>query len=214
MSLATQAKLLRVLEYKEFERLGGESTVHSDFRIIIASNTDLEKAVKNGTFREDLYYRLKVTGITIPPLRERRSDIPLLVEHFLKKYYLKTGRLVERVTDQAMNQLISFDWPGNIRQLQNVLENALVMERSNILSSKYLPGTLNSDTDNCKQEKRIIHYDTSASLNEIVGSFEAVIVREALEKCAWDRQRAAKLLGVHLNTVKNKISKHSISKPK
>ncbi len=123
MSLAMQAKLLRVIEFKEFERLGGENTLRSDFRVISASNADMKEAVATHEFREDLYYRLNVASICIPPLRERRSDIPLLVEHFLVRYYRKTGRQVRGLTDSAMNRLIAYGWPGNVRQLQNVLDS-------------------------------------------------------------------------------------------
>jgi DNA-binding NtrC family response regulator len=214
MSLPTQAKLLRVIELKEFERLGGERTLRSDFRVVAASNADLEAAMKDKKFRTDLYYRLNVAHTTIPSLRERRSDIPLLVEHFLKRHNRKTGMQMKSVTDQAMNQLISFDWPGNVRQLQNVLENALVMEDGETLSGSHFPGASEGKQGEDSRETRVVEFDASASLNEAVGAFEAVLVREALEKCAWDRKKAAELLGVHLNTVKNKIAKYNISKPR
>jgi DNA-binding NtrC family response regulator len=213
MSLATQAKLLRVIEFKEFERLGGEATLRSDFRIVAASNADLEAAIGDKRFRKDLYYRLNVAHKTIPPLRERRSDIPLLVEHFLKRHNRKTGMQMRNLTDQAMNQLISYDWPGNVRQLQNVLENALVMEDTETLSGSHFPGPPDLVPGDDSKETRVVEFDASASLDKAVGAFEAVLVREALEKCAWDRKKAAELLGVHLNTVKNKIAKYGISKP-
>ena len=214
MSLATQAKLLRVIEFKEFERLGGESALRSDFRVVAASNANLEEAVKDNRFREDLFYRLNVAHITIPPLRERRSDIPLLVEHILEEHYRKTGIQVKNPTDRAMNQLISYDWPGNVRQLRNVLENALVMEDGETLSGSHFPGASGRALKDDPKEARVVEYDASASLSEAVDAFESMLVREALEKCAWDRKKAAELLGVHLNTVKNKIAKYNISKPR
>ncbi len=214
MTLATQAKLLRVVEFKEFERLGGENTLRSDFRVVAASNADLEEAVRKNTFREDLYYRLNVAHTTIPPLRERRSDIPLLVEHFLRRYHRKTGRHVKGPGDQAMNQLISYAWPGNVRQLQNVLENALVMNGEGAISGRHFPGASSHEPADGNRETRVVEFDDSASLNEVVGVFESMLVREALEKCAWDRKKAADMLGVHLNTIKNKIAKYSISKPR
>jgi DNA-binding NtrC family response regulator len=213
MSLSVQAKILRVIEFKEFERLGAENTLRSDFRVVAASNADLTEAIENKEFREDLFYRLNVAAIRIPPLRERRGDIPPLVEHFLQGYYRRTGRKIERVADDAMNHLISYDWPGNVRQLQNVIENALVMGDGEVLNSDLLRGNIVSDKSD---EGRVytVRVKHSGSLVQVLGDFEAMLIRDALERCSWDRQRAAGSLGVHLNTVKNKIAKYAIAKPR
>ena len=213
MSLSVQTKILRVIEFKEFERLGGENSLQSDFRVIVASNADLMEAVKNKEFREDLFYRLNVAAIRIPPLRERRADIPLLVEHFLQGYYHRTGRKIERVADDAMNHLISYNWPGNVRQLRNVIENALVMGEGEVLTFNQLRGNIVSDeSDNGRAYTvRVKH---PVSLEQALNDFEALLVRDTLEKCSWDRQRAADSLGVHLNTIKNKIAKYAIVKPR
>jgi len=212
MSLAMQAKVLRVIELKEFERLGGETTVRSDFRVIAASNINLEEAVKAQKFREDLYYRLNVASIHIAPLRERRSDIPLLLNHFLECYYHKTGRFSKGFTDEAMNYLISYDWPGNVRQLQNVIEMALIMEDGIIASSKYFPDAIVSNNSS-DEDVYTVRAKRTAPLGEATGVFESMLIRKALDKCSWDRQKAADLLNVHLNTLKNKIAKYGISKP-
>lgn len=212
MSLATQAKVLRVIELKEFERLGGENTVRSDFRVIAASNMNLEEAVKAQKFREDLYYRLNVASIHIAPLRDRCLDIPLLVNHFLECLYHKTGRLSKGFTNEAMNYLISYDWPGNVRQLQNVIEMALIMEDELIVSSKYFPDTIVS-SNSSDEDVHTVGTKSSASLGEAVDTFESMLIRKALDKCSWDRQKAADFLNVHLNTLKNKIVKYGISKP-
>ena len=210
MELGVQAKLLRVIEFKEFERLGAEVALKSDFRLISASNTSLGEETKVDNFREDLFYRLNVTSIEIPPLRKRRSDIAFLIEHFLNRYYKKTGKLIKGISDSAMNKLISYEWPGNVRQLQNVLENAIIMEDKEILSEKYLIGSQliekNNEPKTAKEE--------NSQLQDAIGVFEARLVKNALEKCSWNKQKAADFLGVHINTLKNKMSKYSISAPR
>jgi DNA-binding NtrC family response regulator len=120
---------------------------------------------------------------------------------------------VKHLTDQAMNQLISYGWPGNVRQLRNVLENSLVMEDGEIITGVHFPGAPDHRSGDASRETRVVEFDAPASLSEAVGAFESMLVREALEKCAWDRKQAAEMLGVHLNTIKNKIAKYNISKP-
>ena len=125
--MKTQMDLLRVLETKQFTRVGGNETIKVDFRIICATNKDLEKAVKDGTFREDLYYRLNVFTIVLPPLRERKSDIPLLADYFVKKYAAAMGKQIDSISPEAMDVLVRYDWPGNVRELENAIERAMVV---------------------------------------------------------------------------------------
>src|SRR5438270_5259416 len=133
MNLSTQVKLLRVLQEKEFERLGGIETIKVNVRVIAATNKDLEKAIAAGTFREDLYYRLNVYTIFVPPLRERKSDVLLLADHFLEKYAREHGKSIKRISTPAIDMLTSYHWPGNVRELENIIERAVLVCETNVL---------------------------------------------------------------------------------
>ncbi|MCD6079917.1 MAG: sigma-54-dependent Fis family transcriptional regulator, partial [Candidatus Omnitrophica bacterium] len=165
MPLFTQAKILRVLQEKEIERLGSEKTVKVDVRIISATNVDLAQAVKEGRFREDLYYRLNVFRIHLPPLRERKEDIPLLVLHFLKKYSLR-DRVIQAISIEALEKLINYDWPGNVRELENVIQRAIILTRGNILESSHIQGLKEevvSRRRTIKFRKKILPLNTAIS---------------------------------------------------
>lgn len=145
---ATQVKLLRVLQEKTFERVGGEETIEVDVRVIAATNKNLEEEVKAGRFREDLYYRLNVVNIQVPPLRERKDDIPLLIDNFLKKFATENGKEISGIDDKAKNILYNYDWPGNIRQLQNCIESACIMSSGGIIKAEDLPPSVKEESKN------------------------------------------------------------------
>lgn len=200
--LFLQSKLLRVLQEKEVERLGGLHPVKVDVRIITATNRNIEEAVKQGVFREDLYYRLKVVAIPLPPLRERREDIPLLFDHFLKKFNDRHNRNIKGITSEARDILIKHDYPGNVRELENVIERAVILTRGDHISKEDLPLTP-AGTDSV-QEKR---------MKDTVGALEKRMITEALINTDWVQTKAASALGLSERMLRYKIKKHNIVKP-
>jgi len=200
--LPLQSKLLRVIQEKEVERLGGLHPVKVDVRIITATNRNIEEEVKKGAFREDLYYRLKVVAIPLPPLRERREDIPLLIDHFLKRFNDRHNRGIKGVTSEARDILIKHDYPGNVRELENVIERAVVLTRGNYISKEDLP-LVPAGTDSA-QEKR---------MKDTVGALEKRMITEALINADWVQTRAASALGLSERMLRYKIKKHNIVKP-
>ena len=187
-----QVKLLRVLQERRFERVGGEEPVEVDVRVLAATNSDLKERVEAGAFREDLYYRLNVIPIHVPPLRERREDIPLLVDHFLRKYQMVTGKGINRIHDRAMDMLVSHRWPGNVRQLENAIEYAFARARTDILTVDLLPPDV-------REEMLSTPIPTDAG--------EAARIRRALERQQWHHGRAAKELGMSRTTLWRKMKK-------
>jgi two-component system response regulator AtoC len=201
-----QAKILRVLESKEIERIGGTKPIKVDVRIITSTNIDLKKAVKEGIFREDLYFRLNVIPIHLPPLRERKEDIPLLIEHFLKEYNQQFNKNIKGVTLRAMETLKEYYWPGNVRELQNVLERLVVLARNeDFISHKHLPVELFIHKGGIKTQ--------GLTLKEAKNRFEKEFISAILEKVDWNQAKAAKLLGIHRNTVVLKIKELNIKPP-
>lgn len=184
---ATQAKLLRVLQERQFERLGSTHSINVDVRIIAATNRNLEEAIKSGRFREDLYYRLNVISLTLPPLRERRDDIPLLAYYFIEKYSKKCKRLVSGISPEARACLVAYDWPGNVRELENAIERAIVLGNSEVIVPEDLPETL---LTNSVPEKLPDYHE---AMNEM----KKKIILGAIEKASGNYTQAAKLLGIH-----------------
>jgi two-component system, NtrC family, response regulator AtoC len=213
---ATQLKLLRVLENRVVRRLGGSSDIPVEVRIIAATNKDLKKAVDEKTFREDLYYRLKVFEINLPALRNRKGDIPLLAEHFLQQYNLQFRKKITRIDPLAIEMLMKYDWPGNIRELRNVLERAVILEPDNLLHIDSLPSEINVILEEEMQnvvssgEARAFHsteYPTEgASLFEV----EKQMLIKALEKAGYNQTRASKLLGISRDTLRYRMKKYSL----
>ncbi len=212
MSPQLQVKLLRVLQEQEFERLGGMRTIKCDVRIIAATNKDLEKAVKKGTFREDLYYRLKVIPIQIPPLRERRGDIPLLVHHFLEQMNKAKKKKIRGISKEAMEILEAYDWPGNVRELENVIERMVILAESDYLTVEDLPERIARTRVSLKPEASVIP-DEGVSLSHAVSEYEKKLIISALEKTGWVKNRAAKLLKMNRTTLVEKIKKQGIERP-
>jgi DNA-binding NtrC family response regulator len=206
MSLETQAKILRVLQDRRFMHLGGVQEIQVDVRIIAATNIDLRQLVREGRFREDLFYRLNVITIELPPLRQRREDIPLLVQFFLKKYAEENDRPVRRITPEALRPLMSYSWPGNVRELENVIERAVVLSSGTDITIDLLPDNLLG-----RGSSLTLHDPpTDASLFEIVEDVEKRIINDMLEKCNWNQTEAAERFKVPLSTLNQKIRRLNI----
>ncbi|HIC91845.1 MAG TPA: sigma-54-dependent Fis family transcriptional regulator [Syntrophaceae bacterium] len=209
MSPSTQAKVLRVLEQKEIERIGSKRPIIVDVRIIAATNKDLEQEVISKRFREDLFYRLNVIHIYIPPLRERRGDIPLLVEHFLKKCSRKLGKDVRGISSYALRTLIDYDFPGNVRELENMIERGVALETSNIV----LPESL--VLSHYKREGKIPKPPSippqGIDLEEQVSKFEKDLIFKALDMARGSRMKAAQLLNISFRSLRYKLKKYGIS---
>jgi two-component system NtrC family response regulator len=205
IALQTQVKLLRALQFGEFERVGGSKTIKVEVRVITATNRNLEDLIKKGLFREDLFYRINVVTVTIPPLRERKSDIPILINHFIKKYSLENNKMVEGISQEAQDFLMRYGFPGNIRELENIIERAVVMTREPLITSADLPAGLSPlDT-----KVNLDPNDFSVSFPEKVAAFEAALIDAALELKNGNQSRAAELLGIserHLRSRMNKLN--------
>jgi two-component system, NtrC family, response regulator PilR len=189
-----QVKLLRAVQEKSFRRVGGSEDIHVDVRIISATNQNLSEMVKSGRFREDLYYRLNVISLALPPLRERREDIPLLTEHFIKKFSRELGKEIKTISSYAMELLMEYPFPGNIRELKNIIERSVTLETSNII----LPDNLILYKKNQKQTVYPLPdlSDKRIDLNEELARFEKDVILRALEKTGGSKVKAAKLLGI------------------
>jgi two-component system response regulator HydG len=198
MSSTTQTKLLRVLQEQQFERVGGTESISVDVRIIAVTNKDLEAEVKEGRFREDLYYRLNVVPIYLPPLRERREDIPLLAESFLKHYAAKDHRDVKQILPEALDMLMRHDWPGNVRELENTIEHGVIIARGELLTPEELPTAI-------RQSAQSTHGMTIGTLKEI----EQECISRTLAQMGGNRTQTAKILGITRKTLQNKIKRYS-----
>jgi DNA-binding NtrC family response regulator len=191
-----QVKLLRVLQEREIERVGGSHSIRVDVRIIAATNTDLKQAVAAGTFREDLYYRLAVVPLAVPPLRERRDDIPLLVNHFVRRYTQAFGKRLEGLAPDALDALREYPWPGNVRELQNVIERLVGLAEGYTIGLSDLPlDLLLPDPRGRLREAETL------PLRQATEEFERQIVLRVLERVRWNRSEAARILGLHRNTL-------------
>ena len=226
MSLSTQAKLLRVLQEKSFERLGGTETIKVDIRFIVATNKDLEDAISTGKFREDLYYRLNVVSITIPPLRERKEDIRDMVSYFLKRFNRELKRGTVGITPSAMEKINSYEWPGNVRQLENVLKRAMVLCQGEwILEDQLLfeKGWEKREAEEGLSKKNVEDLldalfeelsnapATSQDL-DMISNLERGLILRALQKTKGNQLKAAMLLGIHRSTLRGKMEKYNIKK--
>ncbi len=198
----TQVKLLRVLQEREFQRVGGTETIKANIRLITATNKNLEEAITRGDFREDLYYRLNVFTIHLPPLRERKSDILLLAEHFLEKYEEEHGKRVRRISTPAIDMLMSYHFPGNVRELENAIERAVLMCDSNVIHGHHLPATL--------QTAEVTGTVTDLSLESAVAAFERGMIQDALKSTKGNATKAAKALGTTQRILNYKIKKYGI----
>ncbi len=204
MPMSTQVKLLRVLQEREFERVGGNETISVDVRIIATTNKNLDIAVTEQQFREDLYYRLSVVPIDLPPLRNRKDDIPLLLGHFLKKFNEKNKKTVSNLSKDALDILMAYDWPGNVRELENVIERAVVLSKGDTITRNYLPRHI-ADFGG----RNISLWIRSKSLKEA----EKQLLVWVLEKTNWNIKKAASLLEISRGTLYSKMKKLNLQKP-
>lgn len=194
-----QVKLLRILQEREFERLGSNVTRHTDVRVIAATNQDLRAALEQGTFREDLYYRLNVVPLNIPPLRDRKQDIPFLVNHFLQKLAPESGSEVESVTDAAMTKLMAYHWPGNVRELENVIERSLVLCRGKQLDA----GDIRLESAPRPRAASDQHFLPEGMT---LDQYEQELIREALRRADGNKSQAARLLGLTRNALRYRLT--------
>ena len=202
INLGTQVKLLRVLQEREFERLGSTDTVKVNVRLLAATNKDLERAIAAGTFREDLYFRLNVFAIFVPPLRERKADLLLLVDHFLEKFSREHRKNIKRISTPAIDMLMSYHWPGNVRELENTLERAVLMCDGQVVHGHHLPPSL--------QTAEASGTVTRVSLSDAVAGFEKDLIQDALKTTRGNRAKAARLLDTTERVLNYKVKKYSL----
>jgi DNA-binding NtrC family response regulator len=209
MSPNLQVKLLRVLQDRSFEPVGSSKTVRVDARVIAATNQDLEAAMRRGTFREDLYYRLNVIPIEVPPLRRRTEDVPLLVQHFLDRLNQEKGRAVEGVSPEVMDRLLEHEWPGNVRELENLVERMVVLRGKGRIELDDLPPSLRRGNASAEFGLPAVG-PGGIAFNEVVDRVETHMILQALEQTQWNKNRAAQLLGLNRTTLLEKIKKKKL----
>lgn len=205
LGLHMQVKMLRFLQEREFQRVGGERTIKADVRIISATHQDLEARTKEGTFRDDLFYRINVVAMKVPPLRERREDIPVLIDHFIHRFALENRKRIEGIARDARDLLIKYDYPGNVRELENIIERAVVISRGTALSSEDLPfqdkapssGALDSETH-------------EGALHQAVNALERQMIQDAMKKAGGNQTQAARLLGLSERMLRYNLKKHGL----
>lgn len=212
MSTNLQVKILRVLEEREFEQVGGSKTLHADVRIIAATHADLEELVEQKKFREDLFYRLYVVPIKVPPLKERKPDIPLLISHFLHEFNKKNGRHVEGVTEEALQAMQAYSWPGNVRELKNTMERMVVLKGEGWIEPQDLSQKLMKGHPACEMTAPSISED-GINLNSAVTEYERALILESLKRTNWVKNQAAKLLQLNRTTLVEKIKRHKLEEP-
>lgn len=206
ISLQTQVKLLRALQFGEFERVGSNKTIKVDVRVITATNRNIEEMIQKGEFREDLFYRLNVVTITIPPLRERKTDIPALINFFIEKYARENNKKMEGISKEASDYLMRYHFPGNIRELENIIERAVVLARSEYITTDDLPGELSFTS-----EKLILNpHDFSDPFTDKVSAFETEIIQHALELKNGNQSQAAMLIGISERHLRSRMQKLGI----
>ncbi|MBI5638154.1 MAG: sigma-54-dependent Fis family transcriptional regulator [Nitrospinae bacterium] len=235
MSPALQVKLLRILQQQEFVRVGSNQVIRTNVRVVAATNIDLEKAIKEKRFREDLYYRLNVIPIKLPPLRARKDDIALLVDHFIKRFNRSRNRGIAGVTPAAMKLLLEYEWPGNVRELENICERMVVIKGEGMIDVEDLPYQFISDANQDEQlytDMLLVGAqeadlepqaaapaaatmdipETGISLKEVVEEYEMGLIMQALEKTNWVKNKAAAMLGLNRTTLVEKLKKRGITR--
>lgn len=210
LPLALQVKLLRVLQTREYSPVGDTRVLRADVRIVAATNVDLEQAARAGTFREDLYYRLNVIHVSVPPLRDRMGDVPVLSEHFLELARQRTSRLnIHSISDAAMQLLEQYSWPGNVRELENTIERAVLLARGDQILPRDLPARVcGLPSEQRPNASRLP--DAGIDLRNAVESFENSLIRQALERTKWNKNQAARLLGLNRTTLVEMLKRKRI----
>jgi DNA-binding NtrC family response regulator len=206
VGVETQTKLLRVIQEREFMRLGGTETIKVDVRILAATNVDLRQAVRDGRFREDLFYRLNVIAVDLPPLRARREDIPLLVQHFLDFYASENNFASRKLSPDAMRALMDYDWPGNVRELENAIERGVVLSSGPVIGAELLPGHITGRSF----QDALLEHNPNSSLFDILEVIERRIIIEKLERSNWNQTEAAEQFRIPLSTLNQKIKRLNI----
>ncbi len=206
MSMDMQAKILRVLQDRRFMHLGGTSEIQVDVRIVAATNVDLRQAVKDGRFREDLFYRLNVISLELPPLRQRREDVPLLAQHFLRVYALENGTEPPSISPEAMRILLDYEWPGNVRELENAMERGVVLSTTRTLTPELLPPQLTGST----YSAALLDHRPDTSLFDLMEEIERRIIADRLERCHWNQTEAAEYFKIPLSTLNQKIKRLNV----
>jgi DNA-binding NtrC family response regulator len=210
LALDLQVKLLRVLQHKEFERVGDNKTIKVDVRIVVSTNQDLEKAVHAKKFREDLYYRLNVISINVPPLRERKDDLPLLVEHFINIYSKENSKKIKKISEDVIPILNGYNWPGNIRELENIIERAVILDTNNIIEKEDLPDIILAGSSHLNPGLGDKVIEAFSSLKHALQEPEKVHILQVLKEVGWNKKKAADKLGVNRTTLYNKLRKYNI----
>lgn len=210
MSPGLQVKILRVLEEGEFEQVGGHKTIKADIRVIVATHRNLEKRVKKKLFREDLFYRVSVIPLTLPPLRHRKGDIPLLAMHFLKDFNEKNKDAVEGFSEEALKLLSAYSWPGNIRELKNLVERLVVLQQNGRIEAYDLPGKIRRTAGTPLEEPPIKITDEGICLNTAVTEFEKALILQSLQRANGVKNEAAKLLNLKRTTLVEKIKRYHL----
>jgi DNA-binding NtrC family response regulator len=209
IGVETQAKLLRVIQEREFMRLGGTETIKVDVRILAATNADLRRLVQENRFREDLFYRLNVITLALPPLRDRKEDIPMLVEHFLRKFGEENNRKDLHFTPEALRAMMDYNWPGNVRELENAVERAVVLSSAPDLTPELLPEQISSNGSQASQALPLEDFE-GRSLFDIIGSYERRVILEMLARTNWSQTEAAEKFKIPLSTLNQKIKRLQI----
>ncbi|MEO8797896.1 MAG: sigma 54-interacting transcriptional regulator, partial [Polyangiaceae bacterium] len=199
ISAGTQVKLLRFLQERAFERVGGNETLKVDVRIIAATNEKLEDEIKKGTFREDLFYRLNVVAIELPPLRERKADVPALASFFLRRYAAENGRAIDEISPEALARLSSYAWPGNVRELENVIERAVVLCEGNRIEARHLPPTLVPESE---------RHGAPPIPGSTIAELEKYAILRTLEQCGGSTSKAALVLGISTRKIQYKLHEY------
>ncbi|MEK6775385.1 MAG: sigma-54 dependent transcriptional regulator [bacterium] len=208
MSLATQAKVLRVLQEQTVQRVGGTKTIEVDVRVIAASNKDLEKEIKEGRFRDDLFYRLNVIPMYLPPLRERAGDIPLLVQHFIREYAQKNGARPKEILKEGMSLLMKYNWPGNVRELRNIVERIMIMVQKETIGPDNIPVGIHGSAEKAKAMRY------SGTLKEARREFELDYILQKLQENDWNVSQTAKILEIERSNLHRKIKKLGLEEKK
>jgi transcriptional regulator with PAS, ATPase and Fis domain len=209
MSSDLQVKVLKVLEEGEFEQVGGSKTIKVDVRIVAATHRDLSEEVQKGNFREDLYYRLYVIPLMLPSLRDRKSDIPFLISHFLEQFNQKNDRSIQELTEEALGMMMGYSWPGNVRELKNMMERMVVLKGTGEITAQDLPSEIKSN-HKYEPSTTIEISDEGICLNSAVTEFEKALILQSLEKTKWVKNKAAKLLHLNRTTLVEKIKRHQL----
>ncbi|MDT8420004.1 MAG: sigma-54 dependent transcriptional regulator [Desulfuromonadales bacterium] len=214
MSLKTQAKILRILQEQKFERVGGNRTIEVDVRVIAATNKDLEEEIKQGRFREDLYFRLNVLPFQVPPLRERREDIPMLVNHFLAYFCSKESREIKSISERAMQSLVNYNWPGNVRELKNLIERLVIMTPDQVIDLIHLPLSIGKLAAEHQEGDIAITGMLPDSYREAKELFEKRYLLEKLQKNGWNISRTAEEIGLERSNLHRKIKSYGLESDK